>query len=223
MKAQSQILHSRIYTAFTAIDIGDYYKQIRFIEKNRKGLDSLELNEYLEIMVAYRQALFNTAKYREHISVADHLVRLSIMHNIQHISGEDVYYESLLQKAASHYNMEHFEQACHILHELVKIDPENETARLFLMRSLIREEKRSSSYGFRAVSSFCFLLAAFIVMLDLLFIHPFYEKYDQLAMLSYQSLFLLGLVVLIAGEARIRYRGVGKALQVIRKAKGKRS
>lgn len=208
-----------MYTAYAAIGTGDYYKQIRFVQKNITRIEDLELDEYFEIMLSYRQALFQTCKYEEHIPLSEHLVKLSIQHNIKVFSGEDIYFETLLQKAASHFNLGQLGESLHILRELVRIDPANETARLFLIKGYIREEKLRSRYFFRGLSIACFLLSALVIMLDLLIIHPFFTNYDPIAKYTYQGLFLGGFLILIAGELRLRYRGVGKAINVVRKAR----
>lgn len=219
MKTRSGILHSEVYAKFYAIESGDYYRKIRFVQKYRNRLVALELDEYLEILQAYREALFQTGKYQEHLRAADELVSLSIHHNVTEFNGEDLFFDTLLQKAASHYNLEEFDSARHILKELVKMRPDDESVRLFLMRCYINEEKEKRTMTLRGISILCFLLSAFLVAADLLVLKPFFERFSSAGTLGYQGFFISGMLLLVFDQLNYRYKGVSRAWDLIKEAK----
>lgn len=223
MKTRSGILYSEVYARFYAIENGDYYRKIRFVQKHRNRLGALELDEYLEILQAYREALFQTGKYREHINAANELVSLSIQYNVTEFNGEDLFFDTLLQQAASHYNLEEFESARYILKELVKISPDHESVRLFLMRSYINEEKELRTMTLRGISVLCFLLLAALVAADLLVLKPFFETYSAAGTLGYQGFFISGVLLLAYDQISYRYRGVSRAWERISESKASKT
>ena len=219
MSTRQEILHSEVYTQFNAIDKGDYYKQIRFVRKHSNTFQELDLDECIEILQAYREALFQTGKYSEHIVIAEELAAMSITYNIFEFGGEDLFYDSLLQKAASHHHLEEYDKAISVLEQLIRINPEHEAARFFLFRSVIAHQKEKRTMVLRGLAIAMFLISAGLVALDLLVIKPFFEMYSRLGTASYQAFFLGGVVLLIFDEVQYRAKGVGSALRCIKQAR----
>ena len=132
---------SETYESFLAIDAVAYKDKIQFIEENFFMLRELEADEYFDMMVLYSIALFETGEYHRHAKLADHILEMSMERNIVYHRHEDIYFETLFKKAASLYNLEKIDQAVHILKELVKINPDHESTKLFLINCLIRQKK----------------------------------------------------------------------------------
>ena len=61
MPFQSQTYQSPIYRNFRNIDSGEYRRIVRFYERHEKEILKLEFEEYIELLVAYTQALFDQA------------------------------------------------------------------------------------------------------------------------------------------------------------------
>ena len=119
------------YEAFLAIDGGAYKEKNQFIEENFFMLRELEADEYFDMMVLYGEALFETGEYSRHAKLADHILEMSMERNIIMHREQDVYFETLFRKAAALHNLDKIDQAVHILKELIKINPDHESTKLF--------------------------------------------------------------------------------------------
>lgn len=205
MSFQSQTYSSQIYKHFRAIDRSEYRRVVRFYERNEKSISMLEFDEYFELLVAYTQALFEIGDYKKHLSFADLVIETSILQNITHINGTEIYCSTLFQKAASHYNLREFSKAKHILGELLKINPYDSLTMRFLNK-VLRDDLPKYVRHSRAISVFLFLMSALLVCIEVLIINPFYTMYSPIVELTRNSIFCLGVVVLIGGELIHRWR-----------------
>ena len=128
---------SETYEAFLAIEAGAYKEKIQYIEENFFLLRELQAEEYFDMMVLYGEALFETSEYSRQAKLADHILEMSIERNILMHRGQDVYFETLFKKAASLHNLDKIDPAVHILKELIKINPDHESTKLFLINCII--------------------------------------------------------------------------------------
>ncbi|MDX1406889.1 MAG: hypothetical protein R3330_02115 [Saprospiraceae bacterium] len=209
MKADSTTHTSTAYQAFFAIDEGEFKEKIKFINRYRSAITTLSLREYVEIMDAYGEALFETGRFSRHIEVADELIELAIMHNIRSVSGKDLYFETLFQKAASLYNLEQLPAAIHILQELLRINPGHESTRLFLINCYVRQQQRLHG-KIRTASISGIIAAAALIAVELLVIRPFIPEATAVFETTRNVLFVGGVTTLIAGELYVRYRAVAR-------------
>ena len=221
MKTESKTYSSPAYEAFCAIEPGEYREKIRFIEKHRSVLHALETVEYLELMDAYSDALFEVAKYHKQIRVADEVIELSMQENVTSINGKDIYFDTLFKKAASLYNLEELDKSVYILLELLKMNPFHESSRLFLINCYVRK-KTKSLQPLRAVSVAIILFSAFIIALELLFVRPFYTQYAGEVEFVRNAFLLFGILLLAGGEIWLRYVAVGKTVEFIAAVKKKK-
>jgi tetratricopeptide (TPR) repeat protein len=134
---------SETYEAFLAIEAGAYKEKIQYIEENFFLLRELQAEEYFDMMVLYGEALFETGEYSRQAKLADHILEMSIERNIVMHRGQDVYFETLFKKAASLHNLDKIDPAVHILKELIKINPDHESTKLFLINCIISQKKAS--------------------------------------------------------------------------------
>ncbi|MDX1478230.1 MAG: hypothetical protein R3301_11035 [Saprospiraceae bacterium] len=209
MKADSTIQSSTAYQAFFAIDEGEFKEKIKFINRHRASIATLTLDEYVEIMDAYAEALFETGRFHKHLVIADELIELSIMHNIRQVAGKDLYFETLFQKAASLYNLNRIPTAIHILQELMRMHPDHESTRLFLINCYVRQQHRVHSL-IRRVSIAGILAAATFIALELLVVRPFIPEATGVLETTRNALFIGGVGTLLAGELWVRYRAVAR-------------
>lgn len=214
MKTESTYSHPT-YKQFASIDAGEYREKIRFVNLHRGDLRSLPLKEYLMIMDGYAEALFEMGKYTSHIKVADHLIELSIQHNVFEINEKDLYFESLFQKAASLYNLGCCDEAIYILNELLGIQPDNESCRLFLVNCHVRK-KAPLLRKIRKVSLAILLASAVVIAIELLLVQSFWPALLEPVELTRNMLFLGGAGLLIVGEVGVRYKAVSKMYNRIR-------
>lgn len=194
-----------MYRNFRAIDRSEFRRIVRFYERYEKSILVLDFEEYFEMVVAYTQSLFEISEYRKHILMTDVVVKTSILENISHIRGEEIYKSTLFQKAASHYNLREYSKSKHVLCELLKMDPNDSLSIRFIGR-VLRDDKPVYINYTRAISIFLFLMAVILVCVQVLIVKPFYTLYDPIIDVSRNSVFGLGVVLLVGGELWHRWR-----------------
>lgn len=204
-KAYSSTAHQ----AFFSIDKGEFKEKIRFVQKYRSTVYRLPLAEFVEIMDAYAEALFETGRFEKHIRVADELIELSIMQNIGVVRGKDLYFETLFQKAASLFNLDRVAESIHILQELLRINPKHESTRLFLINCHVRVQNQVHK-RIRKICMFGILISAAIIAVELLIIRPFFPDFTGPVEMSRNLLFITSVSALVLGELWVRYRAVAR-------------
>ena len=214
MSTQSKTYTYSVYEALLQIEEGDHQEQVRFVEKNLLALRQLDLEEYFEMLCRYHCALFETGTHLKQLKIADEILELSIVHNLEFWNGEDIYFETLFKKAATFYNTDRFTEAQYILKELLKIQPNHEPSKLFLINTLVLDQKKESA-PFRSFSIGAILASAVVIALELIVVRPYFQEMTDFVELSRNTLFGIGVVSLIAGEVYIRYKAVEKALELI--------
>lgn len=213
---------SETYEAFLAIDGGAYKEKIQFIEENFFMLRELESDEYFDMMVLYGEALFETGEYSRHAKLADHILEMSMERNIIMHREQDVYFETLFKKAAALHNLDRIDQAVHILKELIKINPDHESTKLFLINCIIRQ-KKPTVRPYRNVSLVVLLLSAVVIAFELIFVRRFWPSWTSITEMFRNGLFISGVILLIAGEAIMRYRAVEDVFSFSRETKRKKA
>jgi len=198
---------SKTYEAFLAIDVGAYKEKIQFIEENFFKLRDLDSEDYFDIMVLYGEALFETGEYARQAKLADHILEMSIERNIIIHREQDVYFETLFKKAASLHNLDKIDEAVHILKELVKINPDHESTKLFLINCIIRQ-KKPAVRPYRNISLLLLLSSAVVIAGELIFVQRLWPTWMVIVEMLRNGLFIAGVILLIAGEVMVRYRAV---------------
>jgi hypothetical protein len=214
--------HSRVYRDFKSIEATDYRSLIHFFERHEKKINSLEFDEYFEILYNYTVALFETGAYQKHILMANVVAEACILSNLpKGFHHKTVYRHTLFKKAAAHFNLMEFSKADHILCELLKMDPEDETSARFLNKSL-----RSQRTGFlkttRAIGIFLILAAALLVVIDVLFVKSFLKKFDNIVFSLSSLVMISGLLLLLGGELLHRFRAWWEVRSFVNKARRKK-
>lgn len=212
---------SDTYDAFLAIEAGDYKEKIRFIEENFFMLRELDAEEYFDMMVLYGEALFETGEYARQAKLADHILEMSIERNIVIHRDQDVYFETLFKKAASLHNLEKIDQAVHILKELIKINPDHERSKLFLINCLIRQ-KKPAVRPYRHFSLVLLLSSAVVIAFELVLVRRLWPSWITITELVRNGMFIGGVILLIAGEVMVRYRAVEDVYSFSRNTKKKK-
>jgi tetratricopeptide (TPR) repeat protein len=196
--------HSKVYRDFKEIEPTAYRQIIHFYEEKEAEIRCLEFDEYFDLLIAYVDALFEIGAYQKHLLMVDVIIENSILHNIQFRNGTDIYQRTLFKKAASLYNVLKYEEADYILRELIRMDPYDSDSVLFLKKCL-RSKKPQLVINARAASIFLFLLTAFVICIEVLFIRPFYHMHTELVETSRIGIFLLGCILLVGGDLLHRW------------------
>lgn len=203
------------YQGFKAIDSGEFREKIRFVSRNTAALRELPVPEYAEVMDAYAEALFETGRYAEHITLADHLVEIAIEYNIGSVNGRNLFFETLFQKAASLYNLDRLDETMYVLEELIKIDPRHESTRLFLINCHVETQKRRL-HRIRTTSMVLILLSALVIAVELLIMRSFFPDFVRPTEIVRNTLFILGASILVSGELWVRYHAVSRVYDFTR-------
>lgn len=212
---------SETYEAFLAIEETAYKEKIQYIEENFFMLRQLDAGEYFDMMVLYGESLFDAGEYARQAKLADHIVEMSIERNIIRHREQDVYFETLFKKAASLHNLDKIDQAVHILKELVKINPDHESTKLFLINCIIRQ-KKPLVRPYRNVSLILLLSSAMLIAMELILVRRLWPSWTMIIEMIRNGLFISGVILLIAGEVMVRYRAVEDVYSFSRENKKKK-
>ncbi len=212
---------SDTYEAFLAIEETAYKEKIQYIEENFFMLRQLEAGEYFDMMVLYGEALFEVGEYARQAKLADHIVEMSMERNIIRHREQDVYFETLFKKAASLHNLDKIDQAVHILKELVKINPDHESTKLFLINCIIRQ-KKPLVRPYRNISLALLLSSALLIAIELILVRRLWPSWTMIIEMIRNGLFIGGVILLIAGEVMVRYRAVEDVYSFSRETKKKK-
>jgi hypothetical protein len=195
----SKTYRSRLFRDFKALPQQDHRGMVRYFEAHEKAILELDFEEYFELVVAYTNSCFEIGSYQKHLLMADVVVEAAIRNNIVSFNGEDVYYNTLFRKAASHYNLHEDTRAEYILRELIKINPRQSETILFLGKCLRKQRPRYVQHC-RAAAMFCFLAAPLIFILEILVVEPFYMSFDKSVEYLRNGVFGAGWFLLIGSD-----------------------
>jgi len=212
---------SETYEAFLAIEAAAYREKILFIEENFFMLRELHGDEYFDMMVLYGEALFETGEYGRQAKLADHIIEMSMERNIIFHRGQDIYFETLFKKAASLHNLDQIDKAVHILKELIKMNPDHESTKLFLINCLIRQ-KKAIVRPYRNISLVLLMTSALVIAVELLLVNTLWPNWSSIVEIIRNGLFISGVVLLIAGEMIVRYRAVEDVYSFSRQTRKKK-
>lgn len=218
MSFQSKTYQSSLFKNFKAISAGEFRQVIWYYDRHQKAILALEFEEYFEILVAYTHALFEVAEYPKHIKMADLVIETSIIENIKYVNGQEIFKTMLFRKAASHYNLFEYKKAIHVLRELLKIDPNDPENVLFLEKCLRNDNPQIVRHT-QAIAILLFLISALTVSLEMLIVRNFYLDFVSEIELVRNTLFCLGVFVLLSGFIWHRWRSFSEVQKFIQEAK----
>jgi hypothetical protein len=190
---------------FRELDPSAHRDIIHFYELHRQQLLDLDVDVYLEIELGYTHALFELGKYEPFLVRTKYLLETLIYHNVKYLNGEDAYEKLLLRKAAAHFHLLELSTAETVLWQILKMNPDNQTAAFLLKKCLLRETPNYLN-RLQGICIFLFLLSAAIIAIELLVIHPFYQQYSALVEPGKMIVFVVALALLVFGQIFHRLR-----------------
>jgi tetratricopeptide (TPR) repeat protein len=166
-----------IYFEFLKIEQNAWKEKVRFFERQYEDILDLEYNDQIEIYYDYTQALYELGDYQHYINIVDELILSVIEHNVTHIKDENVYNNLLFRKACSHFNREELDEGKHILGELIKIDPTNQTYTKAYFQFGVNHAVQipKSLQVASAINLFLFILTS---VAELLLLNPFFGEWQ---------------------------------------------
>ena len=203
VNTQPHTYHSRLYRDFMEIDGNAFRTIVRFYEEYEAQILQLEFSEYFDLMVSYANALFRIGRYRQFLLMSDPIIEIAIAENIRFWNGEDVYFSTLLRKAAAHHQLLELDRTDHILRELLRIDPTDKECQMLMRRNLRRRQGALIRYC-RASCILLLLCSVVVLLVEVLFVQAFYPEFSATVEWTRNGLFLAGVLVL-AGGALLNY------------------
>jgi len=196
----SSTYYSKIYKEFKEIATNEHLSIVRFYESYESDITQLNFTEYFELLISYSDALFEIGAYQNHIKAVDMAIQCSILNNIKFYNGQDIYIDLLFKKAASCYNVMEYDQAEHILRELVKISPYNELVHRFLKKCL---QKKKPAYlkNARGLAILLLLSTALVIAIELLFVRTLMNDYISIFETIRNTTFVTSLVLILGSAA----------------------
>lgn len=196
MSFSQSTYQSKIFRDFKAIEAGAYRQIIHFYEKQEADIRGLDFEENFEVLTTYVNALFEVGSYHKHLLLVDLVIETAINNNITFYQGEDIFLKMLFRKAASLYNLLEYDKSEYILREIIRINPWNKDAVLFLKKCLRRQQPKYIQLT-RAMSIVLFLMAAVVIAVEVLAVRPFFPAYTVLIEQSRFALFGMGGLLLV--------------------------
>lgn len=193
--------HSKLYRDFLALEPKDFHGLIRFYEQQEQAVGLLEEMEQYEMLFAYTNALFEVGAYRQFLAIVDQAIMVSLdaSYEVNEELKQKQFIAFLFRKSAAYVQTLQPARSEHVSRELLRIDPEHQYA-LLLLRKALRQQDTSVTRVTRALAIFLFGLSAIIILIEVLWVRPFYDLYTYWVELSRNLVFLSGLMVLIGGE-----------------------
>lgn len=222
MPTQREKYTSKVYLNFKEIDEKEYQTIVRFFETHEEDINKLTFEEYFELLMIYTGSLFEVGAYSNYIDTCDLAIESTIYFNVKMFRGENIYQKLLFRKAASHYHLMQYDEAEHILQELVKIDPSNKLAIRFLKKCKVSRIPKIVQRT-RAISIALFFIAAIVIGVELLYVKSLLLESLEYVKLSRNIIFVMGMIMLVVGELWMRRNVESEINQFANSAKTKKS
>lgn len=183
---------SKLYRQYVGINSGDYQKIISFFEENEEEIRALPWQQFREITESYADAVFETGGYNNYIWIVEEILPWAF----EYESSQEDIHKLLFRKAASLYNLGHLKKSEIILEQLYRMNPNNSDARFFL-KKCFKAQNFSKIQMVRAISLFLIFLSAFVILIELLWISPFFEKAIYPVRILRSSLFTVAFIIIV--------------------------
>ncbi|MEL6941553.1 MAG: hypothetical protein AAFO82_02710 [Bacteroidota bacterium] len=214
--------HSKLYRAFKEIEATDYRTLVRFYEERLEAISKLDEDEYFELLFIYMSSLFELGAYAKFLKKVDGVIEIAILNNVEFFQGKDLFCELLFQKAAAHFQMMEYKQAEHTSRELLKIAPNYPEAAL-LLKKILRKSHPKFIKTIQASSVLLFLIAAAVIVFEILYVRHFQKEYIKLVEATRLLLLIGGILVFTLGELYLFLKAeqkVNRFIKEVKKRKG---
>lgn len=178
--------------------------KVRYYENNKEQVGFLTYEERVDIDLDYLICLFEIGKYHKFLSKVDPLIEIVIIDNIFVYNGSNIYNDLLFKKAACLFNTGQYIKSEKILKSIVKLDKENETARM-LFGKCKRKQGRDWYEGAKAMAVVMLISAVVVAVIELLIVKPFYMEHLPTFTFLKMACFVIGIVALILNELYLNY------------------
>jgi hypothetical protein len=222
MHPHSTIYYSKLYRDFMAIDQEAYRAKVYFFELHEKAIGNLSLEEYLEILIIYTDALFEADEFVKHTLMAEVAIETSLYHNVPTINERDIVQYMLHKKAYSHALLGQFDTAKDVAKELLRFQPDATASQNLLKEIYTMQEPRYLS-NLKALSVACSLLAMLLAVISELWIQALYPQYYKWLLYTQSTLVLGGFLILGVGYTQHLLKAKKQMQRVVKEIKSLKS
>lgn len=201
---QGQDRNSDFYFEYHRMGNSAFRDKVRYYESNKEKIHFLSYEERVDIDLDYLICLFEIGKYHKFLTKVDPLIEIVIIDNIFDYNGINIYNDLLFKKAACLFNTGQYNKSEKILKTIVKLDSENEIARL-LFGKCKRKQGRDWYEGTKAMAVVMLISSVTIAVIELLIVKPFYMEFLSTFYFLKITSFFLGVSALIGNELYLRY------------------
>ncbi len=187
---------SDIVLGFREIPKNNFSRQIYFIEQNQDNIQNMDTYFKTDLLEHYNNALFELGHFRKCLKDIDSLILDVIDYNFYR-KEEDVFQKLLLRKSRALYNIGSFNEAEHVIKELLKINPNSESS-IKIFQNIISKTFKSKTTGIRALCIMMLLFGIGLTCFDLLVVQNFFPEQAQ-SLLAIRNFMMLGSGTCIIG------------------------
>lgn len=199
MNISTEYDHS-IFDQFLAIESGAHRDIVHFYEDHRDHLNSLDTLKRFEIQICYVEALFEMGKYKEVLFNVDDAIETAIVYDYSRLFGVDIYFNLLLKKAVSLFQLHKVEESAIVTKQLLSMSPEEPNVRFFF-KEILLFQCRKLVLPTRVFFISGLITTTFLMAFELLIIWPFYEELGATITKIRNLLFLFSVLIFVSGEA----------------------
>lgn len=197
--------YSALYQDFFRIDSNAYRALVRFYDVHREAVALLPFEEYFDIYVSYAASLFELGYYEKYILCAENILIDCIEHNITIFRKENLYEITMLRKAKA-YNQTYQDYKCdHLLKELIRLNPKNDSA-IFLYKKSLLQQTPKYVYHVRAYSLVLFLFTGIIIFFEIIVVRNFFPDFTKQIELARTVTLFSGVLMLVGVDLFNRWK-----------------
>ena len=194
-----------IFDEFLAIEKENHQERIRYYERNRKDIVTLDFDAKIIIELKYAISLYEVEEYYSFLEKVDGLINIVISENIHELDDKDVFKELVYMKAEALHKTIDYYKAEHVYTELVRMDSEDVRFTYGFKRNAY-ELLKYKYKNINALSVLLFIVAAIIVGVELLMVRSFYPQLVFMVETVRNVLFFFGVGMIAFFEGYIRLR-----------------
>lgn len=147
----------------------------KLYESKQEEIMLLSAERRLDILHMYIESLFELRDFYKMKKEVDVLLYLSLSEEIPVEYGKLYYEDALFWKAKASLELMEYDESQHILEQLRKINPKKKEYRSTLLKCLFKN-KPDYVRTFRAITILLFLVAAIVILFEILIIQSFFME-----------------------------------------------
>ncbi len=200
MSAKNSIILNNVYYAFKEIPQKAWPDIIQYYESHVSEIKQMTQKQQIEMQYFYLEALFEVRDSKRLLEVSTPFIIQSLSDNIPADIGRGYYEDGLFWKAQTQIRLMKYDEAIHILQELVRMNPSQKSFQHKLWLALFYKKPKWVQIS-KAISILLFLTTAIVVLFEILIVNSFYNYYLKEIQLLRNVLFFFALLLVGIMEA----------------------